>query len=343
MKTTIKILLVASILMLSDFVRGQAPEGINYQATVRNASGNLMTNQSTAVIFAIKKTSTSGTIIYQETQTVTTNAYGGFVAIIGKGTATTGTFAGIDWGSDDHFLNVRINGNDLGTTQMMSVPYALHAKTADKIKKPIWKKKLSNGDYFTEGKPIIIGDSVSSASRLTIVDNSGASEMIDLKQTNGGSGDDVINMDVTSTASSSSPGQFIEAHANGNNKFSVNTNGTMNIDSTIRITDGEINRNQTSTANLVPIAYGYVSATGAITSTGRTNNFTVTKFATGIYDITITGESYFYTNYVCNTTLATSSAGLMSTNSSSGKLRVYTRNLSGTATDRAFYFIVYKP
>jgi hypothetical protein len=339
MKTTIKILLVTSIVMLSNLALGQAPEGVNYQATVRDASGNLMTNQSVAVIFTIKKTTMTGTNVYQENQTLTTNAYGGFAAIIGQGTATTGTFSGIAWGNDDHFLSVSVNGNNLGTTQMMSVPYALHAKTADKVKNPIWKKKVSNGDVFIEGEPVIIGDSVANASQLTIVDNTTAGEMIDLIRTNAVGGNDVINMSVTTTG----VGQFLECATNGNNKLSLNTDGTMNIDSTIRIDDGEINRTQTSTANLVPIAYGYISATGSITASGKTNNFTVSKGSAGSYSISITGESFFYSSYVCNTSLSGSSAGFIGTGSVSGNLLVFTRNSSGTFADRAFYFIVYKP
>lgn len=346
MKTILKLIVLSSLLLVVTNSYSQAPEGINYQATVRNASGNLITNQSVSVIFAIKQNSTSGTIVYQENQTLTTNAYGGFVAIIGKGTVTSGTFAGINWGGDDHFLNVQVNGNDLGTTQMMSVPYALQAKKAtiaENLSNPVWKKKASNGDYFTVGEPVIIGDSVQSANRLTIKDNSGGSETVDIIQTNAGVGDDVINMNVTTSASNSAPGQFLECAANGNVKAKINTNGIIELDSNLKISDGEINVTQkTGSANLIPIAYGFVSPSGSITTSGKTNNFSVVKSSTGIYDITITGESYYFSSYVCNVTLS-DNAGFVTSTSISGKLRIYTRNTGGILTDRSFYFIVYKP
>lgn len=130
MKNLTKLYLLISLLAISLSTLSQAPEGINYQATVRDNSGNLMTSQSVTVIFAIRQTSTIGTVIYQETHSVTTNNYGGFTAIIGGGTATSGTFSSINWSASSHYLNVRVNGNDLGTTQLISVPYALYAKTS---------------------------------------------------------------------------------------------------------------------------------------------------------------------------------------------------------------------
>ena len=130
MKTTIKILSIIWIMTLTNYCFSQTPEGINYQATVRNSSGALMTNQSVSVVFAIKQNSSTGTTVYQETHSVTTNGYGGFNAVIGAGTSTTGTFSTINWGTSTFYLNVKVNGNDLGTTQLISVPYALYAKSS---------------------------------------------------------------------------------------------------------------------------------------------------------------------------------------------------------------------
>ncbi|WP_046245591.1 hypothetical protein [Hymenobacter terrenus] len=105
----------------------------------------------------------------------------------------------------------------------------------------------------------------------------------------------------------------------------------------------EVNRAQTGTANLLPICYGNVNADATINAAGSTANFTVTKAGTGIYDIMITGESYFYINY---TTVASLNGvgGELTTNSISGtQLRVFTYNSSGATADRPFNFITYKP
>lgn len=130
MKTIFKLLTVSAVMLISNLSIAQSPEGINYQATVRDGSGNLLTSQSVAVIFVIKQTSAIGTTVYQESQTLTTNSYGGFDAVIGGGTATTGTFSSISWGTDAYYLSVSVNGNNLGTTQLLSVPYALYSKTS---------------------------------------------------------------------------------------------------------------------------------------------------------------------------------------------------------------------
>ncbi|MGB1040545.1 MAG: tail fiber domain-containing protein [Flavobacteriales bacterium] len=130
MKTTIKLLSVIWILTLNNYCFSQSPEGINYQATVRNNVGALITNQLVAVEFSIREDSITGNVIYRENHSVTTNNFGGFNTIIGKGIPSLGNFSLINWGLHSHFLSVKVNGNDLGTTQLMSVPYALYAKTS---------------------------------------------------------------------------------------------------------------------------------------------------------------------------------------------------------------------
>ena len=112
----------------------QAPQGFNYQATVRNNTGALIINKSVSFKFNIIPTSASGTAVYSESQTVTTDDLGQVSLVIGKGTATTGTFATIDWGTGTYYLGIELNtGNGfvaMGATQLLSVPYALYAKNA---------------------------------------------------------------------------------------------------------------------------------------------------------------------------------------------------------------------
>jgi len=130
MKKIIQITLFTVLILLTNDTFGQTPEGINYQATVRDANNSIMSNQSVTVLFSIKQGSALGTTVYQESHTVTTNNYGGFNVIIGGGTSISGTFNSINWGTNSYYVNVNVNGNDLGTTQLISVPYALYAKTS---------------------------------------------------------------------------------------------------------------------------------------------------------------------------------------------------------------------
>jgi len=111
----------------------QAPQGIPYQSVIRNGSGALLINQAVNVRFSIHDSTMLGTIVYQETHTVTTSNLGMVTVAIGQGTPSIATFSSINWGSGAKFMQVELDaagGNnyiDLGTQQMMSVPYALYA------------------------------------------------------------------------------------------------------------------------------------------------------------------------------------------------------------------------
>jgi uncharacterized protein (TIGR02145 family) len=126
--------------LTSAAVSAQAPQGIPYQAIARNASGVAIANTAVKVRFSIRDSIATGAIKYQETHNPTTSALGLFSVNVGMGTVISGTFSGINWGKNAKFLQVELNTTggttytDLGTTQMMSVPYALHSNTSDAIK-----------------------------------------------------------------------------------------------------------------------------------------------------------------------------------------------------------------
>jgi hypothetical protein len=117
----------------------QAPQGIPYQAIARNAIGQPIANTAVKVRFTIRDSIATGAIKYQETHNPTTSALGLFSVNVGMGTAVSGTFSGINWGKNAKFLQVELNTTggttytDLGTTQMMSVPYALYAENSGSI------------------------------------------------------------------------------------------------------------------------------------------------------------------------------------------------------------------
>ncbi|WP_375237931.1 hypothetical protein [Aurantibacter sp.] len=126
------------ILFIVSFSFAQTPEGFNYQSVIRDTAGDIIVNTTIGVQFQLRQTTTMGSIIYTETHSPTTNNYGMFNVIVGQGT-TSDTFNTIDWSSDSYFLEVSIDpigGTtyvSLGTTQLLSVPYALNAATADNV------------------------------------------------------------------------------------------------------------------------------------------------------------------------------------------------------------------
>jgi hypothetical protein len=134
MKKLILSLVAAATLSLSSF--GQAPEGFKYQAVVRDAGNTILNNQAVGMRMTIQQGSIGGTTVYSETFSTTTNAYGLVNLEIGNGTVVSGAFATIDWANGPFFMEtaVDVTGGTsysvMGTSQLMSVPYALYAKTS---------------------------------------------------------------------------------------------------------------------------------------------------------------------------------------------------------------------
>jgi hypothetical protein len=133
------IFLAALLIAVSIF--GQSPEKISYQAVVRDATNATVANQVVGMKISILQDGTlenPGSVAYSETQTPTTNANGLLSIYIGAGTAITGIFSGIAWSNVPHYIKIEIdpsgdntNYTITGTTQLVSVPFALYAKTAE--------------------------------------------------------------------------------------------------------------------------------------------------------------------------------------------------------------------
>jgi hypothetical protein len=131
MKYLIYILFFIPIIM-----QAQAPEGINYQALIRDASGVVVANQNVGIQIFLLQGSASGGAVYKETFSLTTNDFGLVNLQIGAGTPTLGNFSSIDWSNGTYFIEtaVDVSGGTsyvvISTTQFMSVPYALYAKNS---------------------------------------------------------------------------------------------------------------------------------------------------------------------------------------------------------------------
>jgi hypothetical protein len=114
-----------------------APPCIPYQAEVRSDNGEVLANANVNVRFTLHELSANGAVSYQETHALTTNELGLFATSIGAGTATQGTFAGINWSQTTKFLQVEVDAGNgyitMGNQQLMSVPYAQYAQKAHKL------------------------------------------------------------------------------------------------------------------------------------------------------------------------------------------------------------------
>ncbi len=150
MKKQFPFLVLAAMLFAANFIFAQAPNSFNYQAVLRNASGNLLTSGNVDMRFTIRTGTTNGTIQYQETKSVAPNQYGLVNHVVGTGILVTGTMDSVTWGSGNKYLQVEANtGNgfvSIGTQQLVSVPYAISSGDNQWIKTgyDISNKNLGN-------------------------------------------------------------------------------------------------------------------------------------------------------------------------------------------------------
>ena len=132
-----KIITICAAILMTANVFAQAPNKMSYQAVIRNNSNALVANQVIGMRISILQTSPSGTTVYVETQSPTTNANGLASIEIGSGTVVSGNFSTIDWANGPYFVKTETDpagGTSYsisGTSQLLSVPYALYAKNTD--------------------------------------------------------------------------------------------------------------------------------------------------------------------------------------------------------------------
>jgi len=153
-------------LLLGTSLLAQTPEAFNYQGVARDAGGDALANTAIGVQFQLHQGTAVGTVVYSETHSPTTNDLGLFSLEVGNGTPGTGTFAAIDWSAGPYFLEVGLDPTggssyvSVGTQQLLSVPYALHAKTADMADDGDWV--LSGDTVHSNGRRVGIGTSTPS-------------------------------------------------------------------------------------------------------------------------------------------------------------------------------------
>ncbi len=128
-----KLFTIFAAVLLSASVFAQSPEKMSYQAVIRDASENLVTSQTVGMQISILQGTAGGSAVYTETQTPTTNVNGLISIEIGGGTG----FDTINWANGPYFIKTETdpaggtNYTITGTSQLLSVPYALHAKNTD--------------------------------------------------------------------------------------------------------------------------------------------------------------------------------------------------------------------
>lgn len=143
-------------------INGQVPDKLSYQALIRDADGSLIANSEIAFKVRILEKSINGTITYEELHNANTNQNGLVTLQIGTGTSLQSDFSEIDWSNGPYFMETQLDltgGSNFtlsGVTELLSVPYALYAKTAGSI-------KAMDGAYVLKSKIILLQSSRSIA------------------------------------------------------------------------------------------------------------------------------------------------------------------------------------
>lgn len=129
--------LFAVLLAFAPIGLSQAPQAFKYQSVARNASGDVIENSPVSIRISIRNTSPTGPVLYQETHSAMTNGFGLFTLQIGSGSVTQGIFSSIAWSSGAKYIEIEgdlSGGSDyssFGTSELLSVPYALYANHAE--------------------------------------------------------------------------------------------------------------------------------------------------------------------------------------------------------------------
>lgn len=127
---------MGAMVFLIATVYAQSPQKFNYQTIIRNASGQILINQSVGLRFSVLDGSPTGLMVYQEVHNASTNAFGLVNLQVGSGSVTSGNFSTINWGGGSKYLKVEIDASggtnyiSMGTAELISVPFALYADQA---------------------------------------------------------------------------------------------------------------------------------------------------------------------------------------------------------------------
>lgn len=125
--------LTISLLLILNLSNAQVPQGFKYQTAIRDNNGTVIANKLVAIKLSLLTGAANGTAIYSEVHKVATNDFGVANLNVGNGTVGLGNFSAIDWGSNTFFLKTEVDLNNgtnftfMGSSQLLSVPYAMFA------------------------------------------------------------------------------------------------------------------------------------------------------------------------------------------------------------------------
>ena len=298
-----KILFSIISFAISYLTFAQAPQSFQYQAVVRDNGGVAIPTQAVGFQLSIISGSPTGTVEYVEQHAETTNAYGVVTLSVGTGNVQSGTFSTISWGAATHFIKVEADlGSgliDMGTTQLLSVPYALYSETAGNIQ------------TYTAGSGINITGNV--------ISNTAPDQIVNLTGTGATSvTGSYPNFTISSTDNvndaDADPANEIQILGIAGQTLSITGGNSVTLPTTTYNAGTGINVTGTTITNTAPDQTVTIAQGGATTVSGSYPNFTVsstdanTTYSAGT-GLNLTGTTFSSTQTLAQTLANGNTAG----------------------------------
>jgi hypothetical protein len=153
------------LFMVPALLIAQTPTTFNYQAVLRNTDGTVKKSVNVNIGLEIHQATETGTVVYSETHSTTTSEFG--MVNLEIGSVTPATFATIDWALGPYFVEVSVDGLTMGTSELLTVPYALYAVNG--VPGPQGDQGIQ-GEVGSEGPPGTL--ELNSVSTEHVIDNS---------------------------------------------------------------------------------------------------------------------------------------------------------------------------
>jgi len=209
------IIAVAMLMSMSTFA-----QGINYQGVARDAEGDLIIDTEITLDLNINKITADGETMYSETHILSTDINGVFSLVIGQGTPSLNLFEDINWAEGQHFLNVWLDGTEIGTTQFAAVPYT----------QAIGKWQAHKNGVMPVG----------TAGSIYIGEDAGSSELFDVYKANIGFGYGALGSNTEGFGNVAMGHETLKENEVGNANIALGANALYhNIDSDYNIAIGQ--------------------------------------------------------------------------------------------------------
>lgn len=319
------------MLCMSFYLHGQSvPQKMNYQAVLRDANSQLLINQAVGIKISIIQNSATGNVVYSEVQAATTNNLGLVQLEIGGGTPVAGNFSAIDWSSGPYFVKIEVDPAggtayvEMGTSQLLSVPYALYAENSG-----------GTGSNIIAGAGLTLSGNVLDAIHQSPMWNANALMSVSLSPVfpviN-----DVLRFNGSTwipSAISGGGGTTIDCSTTSNSNYTVRGTGSGNwacTNAMVITSSGYVGIGTTSPSSSYDLTIGTSGflVNGSTTTSNISGRLRIGSTSSTSYDLQVDGQTYITSGLRVGTTSSPPSSGIRA----NGDIQTGSRFIQGSST-----------